>query len=171
MKEIHKLAVGLAVILGITGSLILSLAIPLANSRTSVLDTRPIDPFDVFRGQYMSINYEISWIPSIAAAQQGDSVYVILKEDKDKISRYDGVSLSKPKEQNFIKGIVRENNGDQMRLEYGVEQYFFERNAYIQQTNLTVEVKISKSGQARINQLLRLGKPVQIQYEEPSLTS
>ncbi len=170
MKEIHKLAIGLSVILLITGGLILSLAMPLASSRTAVLDTRPVDPFDVFRGQYMSINYEISWIPAIKTAEQGDAVYVILKEDKDKISRYESTSLSKPKEQNFIKGIVRENNGENLRVEYGIEQYFFERDAYISQANLTVEVKIGKSGQARIMQLLQLGKPAKIEYEEPRLT-
>ena len=35
---------------------------PLLTGKKVVLATQPIDPFDPFRGQYMSINYEISRI-------------------------------------------------------------------------------------------------------------
>jgi len=171
MKESTRLIVALILIFVIAGSLILFLALPKIIGKTAILATRPIDPFDLLRGQYISINYEISSIPSIAGAENGDNIYVLLKEDKGNISRYESASFDVPEKQNFIKGVVKDNNGEQMRVEYGIEQYFFERNAYLPITDLTVEVKIGKSGQARIVQLLHLGKPVKIEYSNATLTS
>lgn len=171
MKELTRLIVALVVLLGIAGSFILYLSLPLIAGKTIILATRPIDPFDILRGQYITINYDISRIPSLSGIEQGDTVYVVLKEDENKIARYQSESLSKPNEPLFIKGTAKENNGETIRIEYEIEQYFFERNAELPRTNLTVEVKISSSGQARISNLLFNGKPVEIKYKKPTLTS
>ena len=58
-----------------------------------------------------------------------------------------------------------------MRVEYGIEQFFFERNAQFPQNDLTVEAKLSSSGQARVVQLLHQGKPINITYKKVELTS
>lgn len=171
MKHYARLILGLAVLLGVAGTFILYLSLPLLTGKTAVLATRPIDPFDILRGQYIIINYEISNIPAIQEARQGDSVYVILKEDENRIYRHQGVSLTMPKDAAFIKGTIKSINGGNMGVEYGIEQYFFERNAELPTRDLTVEVKISSSGQARISNLLYQGKPVEIKYQKAKLTS
>ena len=79
--------------------------------------------------------------------------------------------MEKPQRGTFIKGTVKSAYGGTMRVEYGIEQFFFERHADFPQRDLTVEVKVSSSGQARISQLLHEGKPINITYREPSLTS
>lgn len=170
MNHQTRLILGLIVLLGIAGVFILYLSWPLLTGKIIILATRPVDPFDILRGQYIIINYEISTIPVIRDAKEGNSVYVILKEDENKIWRYQEASLSKPVG-TFIKGTIKSIYGDNMQIEYGVEQYFFERNAELPRRDLTVEAKISSSGQARISNLLYQGKPVKIEYQKPSLTS
>ena len=170
MKHQTRLILGLIVLLGITGTFILYLTWPLLTGKTVILATRPVDPFDILRGQYITINYEISTIPVIGGAKEGASVYVILKEDENKIWRYQEASLSKPVG-TFIKGAITSIYGGNMRIEYGIEQYFFERNAELPRRDLTVEAKISSSGQARIVELLMNGTSLNITYKKPSLTS
>ncbi len=172
MKSYKRLIMGLGVLLGITGILILYLSWPLITGKTVVLATRPIDPFEILRGQYFSINYDISSIPFIKDAAIGDNVYVSLREDADHIWRLQEASLTIPsRNKTFIKGKIQSINSNQMWIEYGIEQYFFERNAQLPTTNITVEAKISQLGQARISQLLHNGKPVDIKYQKVTLTS
>jgi len=163
MKHYTRLVIALSVLLGIAGIFVLYLSWPLLTGKTIILDTMPVDPFDILRGQYIIINYQISNIPSVEGAKQGDSVYVILKEDEDKIWRHQEVV--------FIKGTIRSIYGSSMRVEYGIEQFFFERNAQFPQNDLTVEAKLSSSGQARVVQLLHQGKPINITYKKVELTS
>ncbi len=171
MKQYIRLIIALSVLLGIAGIFILYLAWPQLTGQSIVLATRPVDPFDVLRGQYIIINYEISNIQKLEGIQEGDAVYIALKEDENKIWRYREATLTKPSQGIFIKGNVKSVYGDSMRIEYGIEQFFFERNADLPTTNMTVEVKVSSSGQARIIRLLHNGKPMEIKYQEPSLTS
>src|SRR3989338_9233707 len=145
-KEYKKLVATLGILLGIVVIFIFYLSWPLMTGKTMVLATRPIDPFDIFRGQYITINYEISSISLTEDMIEGDTVYVSLKEDQDKIWRFESVSKTRSASDMFIRGSVKNNE----RIEYGIEQYFFERNAQFPTNNLTVEVKVSKSGQARI---------------------
>ncbi len=171
MKHTLRLIIGLAVLLGILCTFILYLSWPLITGKTIVLATRPVDPFDILMGQYINVNYEVSNIPTIQDAKENDYIYVTLKEDGNGVWRYQEASLIMPKDQTFIRGKITSIYNDQMRVEYGIEQYFFERNAQLPNTNLTVEAKVDSSGQARISQLLHNGKPVEIKYQDVSITS
>lgn len=77
------------------------------------------------------------------------------------ISQYSGVDIEKPLEGNFLRGKVIELNDETMRLHYGIEQFFFERNLEIPTVNLTVHARVSTNGQARIVDLLYNGKPIE----------
>ena len=170
MKQSRRLVVGLAVLLGIACTFILYLSWPLLTGTTVILKTQPIDPFDVFRGQYMTINYEISRLDLPSEAKDGDAIYVSLKEGDDKIWHADKVRLSKPESGVFIKGTAK-HSWRGLSVEYGIEQYFFERNAEVPWRNLQIKAKIDSSGQARIVELLQDGKPINISYKKPGLTS
>mgnify|MGYP001572134655 FL=1 len=170
MKQYTRLILGLAVLLVIAGIFTLYLSWPLLTGTTVILKTQPVDPFDVFRGQYMTINYEISGVGLPEGAKEGDSIYVLLKEGEDKIWHAEKTSLSKPDSGIFIRGTARQSRRG-LSLEYGIEQYFFERNAELPWRDLEIKVKIDSSGQARIVELLRNGKPVEIKYQNPSLKS
>ena len=94
MKESSRLIIVLIFLLGIAGTFILYLSWPSLTGTTIVLATRPVDPFDILRGQYITIAYDIGNVPAISGAGVGDSVYVSLKEDDKKIYRYESESLS-----------------------------------------------------------------------------
>ncbi len=163
--EYTRLIIALILLFGIIVAFALYLSWPLLTGKTLVLATMPVDPVDIFRGQYISVRYEISSIPAISGAEKGSTVYVILKKGEGGIYRYDGASLTEP-QGDFIKGKVAYVYDKNMNVEYGIEQYFFERGAEFSTRNLTIEVKVSSSGQARITRLLKDNKPVEIKYSE-----
>ncbi|MBU3907200.1 MAG: GDYXXLXY domain-containing protein [Nanoarchaeota archaeon] len=171
-KEYLKLAIILVVFFAISGGFLLYVSYPLLSTKTVVLATQPVDPFDLVRGQYIVIRYEIGTIPFINGAEVGGKVYVILKEDVNGTSIYKTESLDKPSNDNlFIKGQIKSIYGGSMRVEYGIEQYFFERGARFDTRQMTVKVKLSDMGGARIVELLQDGEPVKISYENKTLTS
>lgn len=168
--ELKKLIFTISLILIVFLIFILYLSWPLLTGKTIVLSTLPIDPFDVFRGQYITINYNISSIPVVLeGASVGDNVYVSLQKEGE-IYEFKSVSLTKP-EDLFIRGHIVAIYGDMMRVQYGIEQYFFERNAQFPMRNLQVKAKVDSSGKARIVQLLQNGKPLEIDYKNISFTS
>jgi|SRR3989344_428252 len=171
-KEYLKLVVVLVVLFSILGGFLLYVSYPLLGTKTVVLATQPVDPFDLIRGQYITIRYEIGSIPIISGAESGDDVYIVLEEDKEGIFRYKTASLNKPSRDNlFIRGQIKSIYGDNMFIEYGIEQYFFERGAKFSTRGITVKVKLSDAGGARIVGLLEDGKPIKIAYENKTLTS
>ena len=165
-REYLRLILVLVILFGIAGAFIIYLAWPLLTGESVILATTPIDPFDLLRGQYITINYEINRIPIIEGAEAGESVYVVLEKDNSDIWRYKKALLVKPEQGRFIKGKIISISGKTMNIEYGIEQYFFERGAQIPQQNLTVEVRLSSLGQGRIVQLLQNGEAVKIEYRD-----
>ena len=169
-RQYVRLIIALVVIVGIAGTFISYLSWPLLTGTTVILKIQPIDPLDVFRGQYLTISYEISSVVLPAETKEGDTIYVSLKEGDDKIWHAEKVSLIRPESDVFIKGTAKKSWRG-LGVEYGIEQYFFERNAELPWRNLQVKVKISSSGQARIVELLQDGKSFNITYRNVGLTS
>lgn len=167
--ELKKLIFAISLISVVIILFVLYLSWPLLTGQTVILSTQPVDPFDVFRGQYLTINYNLSSIPLLDGASVGDNVYVSLQKIGD-ISQYKSASLTKPTDL-FIKGKIIAIGGQTMRVQYGLENYFFERHAQFSTQNLTVEAKIDSSGNARISRLLQNGKPLKINSANISLTS
>jgi len=161
----------LILVIGVT-SAIVYLSLPLLTGKTYILDTRPVDPFDILRGQYITIGYEIGIISdgNLDEEDIGKTVYVVLEEDEEGIARPGETSFTKPDE-DFIKGKIKSFRGDSASIEYGIEQFFFERGAKFSMRDITVEVKIDSSGQARISEILQAGEPLKIKYKDVGFTS
>tara|TARA_Y100000310_G_C20598838_1_gene771937 strand:+ start:484 stop:921 length:438 start_codon:yes stop_codon:yes gene_type:complete len=130
-----------------------------------VLATRPVDPFDPFRGQYMIINYEIANVERPEGLTNGDHVYIGLQPDAEGIARATTVSTTVP-DGLFIRGTLEGRS-----LRFGIEQFFFEHHADVPTRDITVHAKIAASGRAGIVGLLKEGKPVEIEYKAVTLTS
>lgn len=170
-KRYLYLIIVLSLVFGSLLSFMLYNEWPLLTGKRIVLATRPVDPFDLFRGQYMAINYEISTIPNSGEFKEGDYVYVSLKKDNQSIWRYVSASKSRPSSGDFIKGKVERTTGSSAIVKYGIEQFFFERGADLPTTDITVEVALSDSGRARLVQLFHNGKPIEIKYRKANITS
>ncbi len=165
-KELIGLIIVILVIAMIILSFILYNELPLLTGERIVLATMPVDPFDPFMGQYMDIRYEISNLNDVKGFEEGDNVYVKLEKDGGGIWRSNGVSKIKPTVGDFIKGDVINVYENRINVEYGIERFYFERNAKVSIINITVEIKVANSGRAKLVQLLQNGKPAEIKYKD-----
>lgn len=161
-----KLVVALVVLGFIAGGFLLYEVWPLLSEKEIVLATMPVDPFDLIRGNYLTIRYEISEVPYLVGSGFGDSVYIVLKDDKEGIARYSSASLTRPSSGEFILGEIKDVREEKMNVEYGIEQYFIERDSRLNEGIVTVRAKISDSGRAKISSLLVDGKPAEFIYSK-----
>lgn len=150
------------------------------------LKTAPVDPRDLFRGDYVVLSYEISLVDAAAGEgdlRRGDPVFVKLSPGPDGFARANGVFRSRPplaSGETAIAGRIRSTgvcaagaNGrpdcslgrQRLRVDYGLESYFvpqFSGRAIERTARDRVEVvaAVSESGQAAIKRLLIDGKLV-----------
>ena len=149
------------------------------------LQTRPVDPRDLLRGDYVVLGYDISQLPAGALLGQPASnhtVFVKLAPNRDGLYEAvsvhaDAVAVASPEV--LIRGRVAYGatcgpSGrafcDKLQVRYNLESYFvpegegrkleLARN----QRKLTVVAAVLPSGRAAIKRLLVDGEPI---YEEP----
>lgn len=151
----------------------------------------PVDPRDLFRGDYVILAYPISTVETDAAGktgfERGERVYVSLGRDEQGFAKATGVTRDWPKAGDGMVVIVgrvtstsacaTNANGDvdcsgrrnRLRIAYGLESYFVPQGEgkAIETTDkarIEVVAAISSSGEAAIKRLLIDGKPL---YAEP----
>ena len=157
----------------------------LREGREVTLQTRPVDPRDLLRGDYVVLGYDISQLPAGALAGQPTAernpvVFVKLAPDANGL--YQAVSVhaapvTVTAPEVLIRGRVSYSCGstsrtfcDKLTIRYGLESYFVpegEGKTLEQARNqqkLRVVAAVLPSGRAAIKRLLLDGEPV---YEEP----
>lgn len=132
------------------------------------LKTAPVDPTDLFYGDYVILRYEISRIQASAVEHDfspgtsSDHVYVLLEKKGQPYYEATGVFQKKPvpKEgQVILKAKLNYYSAREgvFDLQYGIERYYVEENTgqkYEQSQNLSlVDIRVSKGGEAVIEQL------------------
>ena len=125
-----------------------------------LLKTRPVDPRDLFRGDYVILNYVIGGV-DVSDFEEGDTVYVGLKVDENGFGDSTG-AYKNPPEGLFIKGTVKKGFGGS-NVEYGIESYFVpegEGKVIERNRNLEGKVAIDKSGNAVLKAILINGEEV-----------
>ncbi len=168
---------------GIVGYMIASRAAVLQSGAEVLLQTAPVDPRDLLRGDYVILSYDISTVPldKIVGSRPADAasqpLWVRLKKDA---SGYWGVSeasfqkLQPQSEAIVVKGhlppYVTSLSGSAVSVSYGIERFYVPEGEgrdleLVRGTEkLAVAARVSESGQAQIRALLLDGKPV---YDEP----
>ncbi|MBI5075866.1 MAG: GDYXXLXY domain-containing protein [Nitrospirae bacterium] len=76
-----------------------------------LLKTVPVDPWNMFRGDYMVLSYDISRINLTKLGirdeyRRNDNVFVLLRKQPDNTFEYSGISHMKPERGTFIQGRV-----------------------------------------------------------------
>lgn len=111
----------------------------LRNGKVIYLRTAPIDPRDLFRGDYVRLNYEISSIPAAslpgigtAGLIKGEKVYVNLTETTNGLYELERVSKEPPSAGIYLVGrspyAYRYGRfGYPLTLIYGIEAYFVQQ--------------------------------------------
>ena len=141
----------------------------LAAGQTVYLRTAPIDPRDIFRGDYVRLNYEISTLApdqfqesiDYKNLRKGTPVYAQLLPGPRNLAEFVAMSTQVPASEPFIRGRVRSAWSQQVNIKYGIEAYFVEqgqglvleekrgdRNSI--QIPMEMEVALSSSGIAVI---------------------
>ena len=156
-----------------------------------ILKTQPVDPRDLFRGDYVTLNYEISTLnlEEIPAEdphfEYNDQIYLAL-EIKNEYGVPKKIYKNPPDNELYIKGTVKELIYDweayessnvteepdlkELRVEYGIESYFvpegkgleIERQQQTGGEGVDVKVVVDKYGNAVIKSLLISGEEVDI---------
>lgn len=152
-----------------------------------ILKTEPVDPRDLFRGDYVVLNYEISTL-NLEEVQvedpyfnYNDRIYLAL-EPENGYGVPKKIYKNPPDNELYIKGRVKEiiydweayeSNGmtedpalKEIRVEYGIESYFvpegkgieIEHQQWTGREGVDVKVVIDKYGNAVIKSLLIDGK-------------
>jgi uncharacterized membrane-anchored protein len=145
------------------------------------LQTRPVDPRDFLRGDYVVLSYDISQVPAgelkgklerrgptvfVKLAPKGDGFYGVVSAHLDPVPLSGGEILIRGRVTNGRWCTTCEN----LLVHYGLEKYFVpegegrELERARNQQKLSVVAAVTASGRAAIKRLLLDGKPV---YDEP----
>lgn len=137
-----------------------------------LLRTVPVDPVDMFRGDYVVLRYDISTIDITKLGQIGgvfiigDTVYVSLRLDEQGVASATLVSKDRPREGLFIRGKVEDVRTETLRVSYGIESYFVPQGTGRQierQGDMLVRITVDEFGNAVIRNVVIDGKTVRLE--------
>jgi uncharacterized membrane-anchored protein len=114
--------------------------------------TIPVDPLDIFRGNYVQLRYPFSEHRVPAGASVGDTVYVSLHRD-GKLWSAGAATLQRPEHGTFIRGhITSTYGGNEAEIEYGIETHYADEKEALRLSTerLLVDVVLDDDGGARI---------------------
>jgi len=144
----------------------------LTHGKVVLLETRPVDPRDLLRGDYLILNYEISDVPldlfippRTDGLPPGQTVYVALEPRGQfhEVVRASTEPIEPAAEYVVLKGLTRTwwtgNARTNAHLDYGLERYYVREGTGNPRGKITVQVAIPASGQGSIKQVFLDGKP------------
>jgi uncharacterized membrane-anchored protein len=144
----------------------------LTGGKVVLLETWPVDPRDLMRGDYVTLNYKISDValglfsPALTnGLAPGETVYVALEPrgqfhevvlaSINQITPADGQVVLKGQSRSWWNSAAQRS----VHLEYGLERYYVREGTGNPRGKLTVQAAVPDSGQARIKEVFVDGKP------------
>jgi uncharacterized membrane-anchored protein len=129
---------------------------PLWFGSAVILKTAPVDPRSLFRGNYVRLNYDISFIDKELTSERfknNEVAYVSLKEE-DGVFIATGLYHEKPRTGVFIRGRVKVLDSG-YRMRYGIEAYFMPKKKALEtersvRQGATAEIFLLDSGKSAI---------------------
>ncbi len=157
----------LSLILGLQTAFLLGTVVmqerSLHSDPTVLLETAPVDPRDLLRGDFVMLSYKISRIPWAtfepplsAEPAPGTSVYVQLVP-AGRFHVVGSASLQPPQvalEPRLVKATVQRSWGNhEVSVHYGLEKYFVREGTGSPHGTVTVQAAITRSGTASIKEV------------------
>jgi hypothetical protein len=149
--------------------------IALRRGTVVLLETAPVDPRDLLRGDYVILSYKISVLPATLFAEPlpGGSINAPVFVRLEKRGPFhEAVAASwRPVEPDAAHPVLRgrvsnwswagDERGriDSVRVEYGIERYYVREGTGQPRGTVTVEAVVTPSGGAMIRQVFVGGKP------------
>jgi uncharacterized membrane-anchored protein len=164
---------------GILGAMVVDRILLLRHGREILLRIRPVDPRDLFKGDFARLGYDISRLdPGLAASLGGEqreqTVYVTLERDAAEVWKPVAVGRTLPvglgPNQIAIRG--RTSPYASNLISYGLERYYLPEGTghrieeMARKSQLSAIVAVDGKGRAAIKGLVIDGKLV---YDEPLL--
>ena len=141
----------------------------LATGTLISLETMPVDPRDMLRGDYVTLNYKISNVPRnlftpplSKEISPGKTVYVLLEKRGDfyELAEASEKPLSAASGQVMLRGRTEYFwNTNTVRVVYGLERYYVREGTGNLRGKITVKAVVPASGHAQVKQILVDGKP------------
>jgi uncharacterized membrane-anchored protein len=157
-------AAQIVVLLGMIGMR----TIPFLRGETVLLRVQPVDPRDLFRGDYVILGYDFSRLPANAIPGlvpqkgngservEGQTVYVSLVPEADgQHYRGGSYSLTPPASGLFLRGTLGRWN----RIDFGIDRYYVQEGTghryeeALRNRRLFAEVVVTADGQAAVKGL------------------
>lgn len=152
----------------------------LRKGREIVLSVLPYDPRDLFRGEYVRLNYSITQVSMATAGQApvrpNETLYVTLEKSAEGEWRAVAASRTLKREEGPDRVVLKARAlwgwPGPVTVRYGIESYFVRQGegpkleATARERKLAVLVAVGSDGTAAIKGLIIDGK---LQYEEPLL--
>ncbi|HOW65104.1 MAG TPA: GDYXXLXY domain-containing protein [Candidatus Paceibacterota bacterium] len=136
------------------------------------LETRPVDPRDLLRGDYVILNYAINtvwkdrFVGPVPEEEQapGKTVYVVLAPQGGfhAVTRISLTPLKPGVGEVMITGKIakgRWESSGSFRIEYGIERYYVPEGTGNPRGKITVDVAVSWNGKTSIKQVYIDGRP------------
>ena len=120
-----------------------------------LLETRPIDPRDFLRGDYVTLDYAIADIPDEifpqedAGGKTGKVLYATLALDDAGIASVSGVSFSRPQSGLYIKG-RRNWDWRGKSVDYGLGVYYVPEGTGLEIENALRDSKVKVLADVRV---------------------
>jgi uncharacterized membrane-anchored protein len=160
------LSIGIGFQLFVLLGMIAFRAAPHVTGETVLLRVVPVDPRDMFRGDYVTLSYQFTRLSSVPGygsqgndphdERRGQTVYVLLAPEADgKHWRPIRASLTRPTEGRFIRGTVAGWD----RGEFGIESFYvqegkgLEYEEAVRRRKLSAVVSIAPDGRAALRSL------------------
>jgi uncharacterized membrane-anchored protein len=180
-QPVARLLASGVLLTGILGFMVVDRMLLLRNGREIVLPIRPVDPRDLFRGDFARLAYDISRLDAGASGLGGgdwrdQTVYVTLERDAGEVEAWKPVAVARTlptglsPNQIAIRG--RTNRYAWNLINYGLESYYLPEGTgrrieeMARKSQLSAIVAIDGGGRAAIKGLVIDGKRV---YDEPLL--
>lgn len=100
----------------------------LKHGATFKFRTRPVDPYDAFRGRYVRLRYESNNVATTNATRfyRGQKVYVGIDVDEDGWARLTDIGVERPREGAYLKTQVQyhRNNQDCVRVNLPFDRFY-----------------------------------------------
>ena len=168
-KKLYFILIGLLWIMLLGGFIVIK-EFTLQTGDEILLKTEPVDPRDLFRGDYVVLRYDISQIDLDKFnlvnkyPKTGKKIYVTLNIGEDKVATIDDISLTRPTKGKFIAGTISNVYGNRANVTYGIESYFVpeSKGREIEKNlrDIYVKVAIDDFGLAAIKALILDGKEI-----------
>jgi uncharacterized membrane-anchored protein len=149
----------------VLSGMVIKAALPLWTGQEIKVNTVPVDPRSLFRGNYARLRYEFNevsgrYFKDEGELRVGDVVYITLESNEENLYEFADAHLEKPKAPVFLRGrIASQRFGDKddasYQIRYGIDAFFAPKEKALSlekdlRTGGIATLMIASDGRARI---------------------